>query len=142
MIIDEIKKERMTALKRKNRFKMQKLSNVLAECDRKQLYDDVTITKILTALIDSVRVTMNSLDAGSLKMQESVAEINVYSEFLPSYIMGTDLQVLVESISKKLNASSMRDFGAVKQQLAATAAEQGKAIDYGDASKFYKQFIG
>ena len=69
---------------------------------------------------------------------KEVAEIKVIERFLPKQMSDAEAEAAIKAVIKAVNASSMKDMGAVMAQLRAEYAGQ---MDFGKASGIIKSLL-
>ena len=136
MLIEQIKADRMTAMKEKNEKVKSVLTVLAGEIDRnrgtKELSDELAIQSVLK-MCKACEETIAMLPEGS-DVSEQKAELAILSKYKPSVMPEADLRILIEAIVKNQTAPN---FGGVMKELKV----HGNLIDMKLASSTVKELI-
>lgn len=139
MLFETLQKDRLQAMKLKDKKTSSLLGVVIADLQRKQKTDDDTVIKTVVALIGSNREFLNNVEAGSFKAQELVHEITVLEKYLPAQLSGAELRSVVENLCKELGVTNMSGMGKVMGKL--KTLYRDKLIDGSEVKQFVQEFV-
>lgn len=128
-IMDDIK----TAMKEKNTAKLETLRFLHSAIKNKEIEvrpNAVTDADVIQVIIKSVKQRKESVDqyqkANRPELADKeLAEIKILETYMPQQMTEDEIKSVVLSAIKTLNASSMKDMGAVMKEV--TAKTQGRA---------------
>jgi len=119
-----LEKELLSAMKSQNDVRKRTIrmaiSNIkLAEVEKRGKLDDTSIMALIHKEIKTRYETIEDAKKGNREniIKEAQAEIAVLQEFLPKSLSEKELIDMTKSVLKDLNATSMREMGAVMKEM-------------------------
>jgi len=119
-----LEKELLSAMKSQNDVRKRTIrmaiSNIkLAEVEKRGKLDDTSIMALIHKEIKTRYETIEDAKKGGRDniIKEAQAEIAVLQEFLPKPLSEKELIDMTKSVLKELNATSMREMGAVMKEM-------------------------
>lgn len=137
MIIEQIKKDRIAAMKRKDTHTSRLLAIIIGHADTTRKTDDESIIKSIGKLIEGNVETLSFIEAGSFDAQRLCQENMVLRKYLPEKLTGEELRETVESLCKELNIKEVKGMGLVMKRLKQT----GKLIDGKEVRGYLVSFV-
>ena len=119
-----LEKELLSAMKSQNDVRKRTIrmaiSNIkLAEVEKRGKLDDTSIMALIHKEIKTRYETIEDAKKGNREniIREAQAEIAVLQEFLPKSLSEKELIDMTKSVLKDLNATSMKEIGAVMKEM-------------------------
>jgi hypothetical protein len=121
---ERLERELLSAMKSKNDVRKRTIrmaiSNIkLAEVEKRDKLDDTSIMALIHKEIKTRHETIEDARKGNREniVKEAEAEIAVLLEFLPKPLSENELIDLTKSVINELNATSMKEMGAVMKEM-------------------------
>ena len=147
---EKIENEYKNALKSKDKNKISTYRLILSgikDIDiqnrsgpNKKITDDDDIKKLLRKMIkqrsESIEVYKSNNRKDLLEIEQN--EVNIMSEYLPKQLDEEETKKLCLEVSKKLNATSIKDMGKVMGELKKNNADK---LDFSLAGKIIKEIL-
>ncbi|AUR85760.1 YqeY-like protein [Vibrio phage 1.081.O._10N.286.52.C2] len=137
MIIDQIKAAHLAARKSRNTVISSVIGVVIADLDRRQIYDDQAAIKALKGVIDSNKLALEHATDEEL-IAKLTQESSACAELLPQAMTDEEMKEIIVDFISESGANSMKAMGGLQQALRGT----GKVFDGGVATKIFKELIG
>ena len=133
-LIENIKKDKMTAFRSGDKFKSLTLSTLLGEIDRlpnelvdgEKVVPDEKILSLIKSMVEKNKLTNSEHESLYLEV------------YLPKQLDGEELETSIKDIITNVNAKSMKDMGKVMGQL---QKELGGQYDGKIASDIVKNLL-
>ena len=132
MLIDQIKADRLLALKARDELKKNLLGTLFAAATKDgKVPDDAAVLKTIRSFLKSLDETASLLEARGLDAAAQHAERAILTAYLPQALGEDDLRASIAEIVAGLPERSPKAMGQV---MAALKARHGDALDSKSAS--------
>jgi uncharacterized protein YqeY len=136
MLIDQIKADRMLALKARDELRKNLLGTLYAAATKEtKTPADAAVAKTVRSFLKSLDETIALLEARRLDATRQRAEAAILAEYLPRAIPEAELRASIEEIVAGLPERTPKAMGQV---MAALKARHGDALDSKAASEMVR----
>ena len=145
MLLKQIEKDMMEALKNKDRVKAGVLRLLISKCKNKAIevgheLSDQEVIKVLQGAAKQHKESIRMYKEGNRDdlVDAEMNELQIVESYLPSMMSEDEVRRLVENIIEEVGASQMSDFGKVMTQVMKQGA--GK-VDGNVAQSIVKELL-
>ena len=143
-LLDQIKKDQISARKEKNQKKSASLTSLLSEATmvgknkRNGLPTNDEVIQVIKKFIKNIDETINICEKQGRDVNLFVEEKELYSNYLPKQFSSDELSSMIESFVSENNISGMKNMGSVMKWLNENYFGQ---FDGKEASGLVKQIL-
>ena len=140
MLIDELKADRLAALKSRDELKKNLLGTLVAAATKdSKAPDDAAVTKTVRSFLKSLEETIGLLAGKGLDTAQQRAEVAILQGYLPRPLSEAALRASIDEIVAGLPERSPKAMGQV---MAALKERHGEALDSRAASALVRAALG
>lgn len=140
MLIDQIKADRLAALKSRDELTKNLLSTLVAAATKdSKAPDDAAVTKTVRSFLKSLEETIGLLAGKGLDTAQQRAEVAILQGYLPRPLSEAALRASIDEIVAGLPERSPKAMGQV---MAALKERHGDALDSRAASALVRAALG
>lgn len=140
MLIDQIKTDRLAALKSRDELKKNLLGTLIAAATKdSKVPDDAAVAKALRSFLKALEETIGLLEGKGLDAAQQRAETAILQGYLPQPLSEAALRSSIDEIVAGLPERSPK---AIGQVMAALKERHGEALDSRAASALVRAALG
>lgn len=140
MLIDQIKADRLAALKSRDELKKNLLGTLVAAATKdSKVPDDAAVAKALRSFLKALEETIGLLEGKGLDAAQQRAETAILLGYLPQPLSEAALRSSIDEIVAGLPERSPK---AIGQVMAALKERHGEALDSRAASALVRAALG
>ena len=140
MLIDQIKADRLAALKSRDELKKNLLGTLVAAATKdSKVPDDAAVAKTVRSFLKSLEETIGLLAGKGLDAAQQRAEVAILQGYLPQPLSEAALRSSIDEIVAGLPERSPKAMGQV---MAALKERHGEALDSRAASALVRAALG
>ena len=140
MLIDELKADRLAALKSRDELKKNLLGTLVAAATKdSKVPDDAAVAKTVRSFLKSLEETIGLLAGKGLESAKQRAEVAILQGYLPQPLSEAALRSSIDEIVAGLPERSPKAMGQV---MAALKERHGEALDSRAASALVRAALG
>ena len=142
-MFNKIKADLITAMKEKDKFKLDVIRMLKSAVQMEEINKKDTLTddEVLAVIKREVKKRNSSIEEYSKFNKTDVVdslkkEIDILSTYLPPELSEEEINTIVENTIKELNAESIKDMGRVIKEI---SNKYSASVDMGKVSKIVKE---